>query len=58
MGAQKAKQREFTTEIVLKGTIQLIQLRSGSHTHSCFREWGMGTETWVSGVRPQEEDWG
>ena len=28
------------------------------HTHSCFREWEMGTETWVSGVRLQEEDWG
>ena len=34
MGTQKAKQREFTPEIVLKGT---SQLRSGSHTHSCFR---------------------
>ena len=29
--AQKAKQRKFTTEIMLKGTIQLIQQRS-AHT--------------------------
>ena len=34
VGTQKAKQREFTTEILLKGT---SQLRSGSDTHSCFR---------------------